>query len=485
MALKLNIIFFIAALLLLGIFLFALPPDPDAPRYENRSMAGPPVFDAGEVFSGKFTDDLEAFLLDRIAYRTGFLAFSSIMEDVYGVRIGGAIRADIDHGDLGSGMVADPNAVYREPPSPGTPGAADGSGGAGATDGSGGAGAADGSGGAGAADGSGGAGAADGSGANGAGAAGGFPGAAGGEGADEPQTPGAAGVYPNGHVNPKLPFGVDTNYHPDAVMYSDFYVDTTSVSRYVEVLNEYRQNLPESVRIYCLLVPTQVEFLHERYNTNGSRQILAVQRIYDMLDSGITPVDAYNWIAGHVADEYLYFRTDHHWTAVGAYYAYLAFAQAAGFAPVTIDNYIECAFPDYIGTFGRSTQNKTVLEHPDTLYYYQLDNGTVFTQGFFYIPEDMDDLDYKLFMNGDHPIIDYTSSNENGKTLVVIKESYANAFIPWVSPSYERVIVIDPRLFEGKVSEYLQNPAGVDLLFLTSAFTPSLPAFVENVAKVR
>ena len=102
-----------------------------------------------------------------------------------------------------------------------------------------------------------------------------------------------------------------------------------------------------------------------------------------------------------------------------------------------------------------------------------------------YIPEDMKNLDYIVFMGGDHHLLDYTSSNKNGKTLMVIKDSYANAFIPWVSPNYERIIIIDPRLFGGSVSEYLEDIEDVDLLFMTSAFTPSLPAYVERVAEIK
>ena len=459
MAFKINIILFIAALLLLGVFLFVLPSDPDAPRYENRSMTRSPVLSTEDVFSGKYTNDLEAFLLDSIAYRTKFLTFSSVLEDVYGVHIGGAIRVDIGHDDLGSGMIADPDIVYREPPELGksdaagvTPGGADGLTDAmddvtDETDGA--------------------------------------HGAESSTGNEKPQTPVTEKGPSNGHVDPKEPFGVDINYNPDAVMYGDFYIDSSSVSRYIDVLNEYRRDLPQTVHMYSLLVPTHVEFLHEKYNTNGVKQISVVRSIYDKLDSGFVTVDAYNWIAAHASSEYLYFRTDHHWTAVGAYYAYLAFAEAAKIAPITIDNYIEYSFPDYMGTYGQASQNRTVLGYPDTLYYYRLDNGTTFSQSLFYIPEDINNLNYMIFMGGDHAVLDYTSTNENGKTLMIIKDSYANAFIPWVSPNYERIIVIDPRQFEGSVSKYLEGFEEIDLLILTSAFTPSLPAFVEQIAEIK
>ena len=112
---KFNVIVLIAALVLLGVFLFAIAPDPDSSRYENRSMAGRPQLSAGSFFSGKYPNDLEAYLSDNIAFRTKFLSFSSKLENIYGVRMGGATVATIDDGDLGVGMIANPDEAYIDP----------------------------------------------------------------------------------------------------------------------------------------------------------------------------------------------------------------------------------------------------------------------------------------------------------------------------------------------------------------------------------
>jgi len=122
------------------------------------------------------------------------------------------------------------------------------------------------------------------------------------------------------------------------------------------------------------------------------------------------------------------------------------------------------------------------LENPDTLYYYQINDGTTYSASFFLIPEDMDDLGYIVFMGGDHPVLDYTSSNENGKMLIIIKDSIANALIPWVSPHYERIVVLDPRIYEGSLSVFLDDTMETDVLFVNSSLTPSLQGFVEMLA---
>ena len=424
MASKLNTILFTITLLALGVFLFVFPSDSDASQYENRAMADMPDLNFEDIISGRYSNDFESFLSDSIAFRTRFLAFSASLENVYGLRMGGAIRVDIGHDDLGVGMVANPDIVYRPPPEQKPPATV------------------------------------------------------------KPPEAGTEPVIPENRVNPAKPFSIDLNYNPNAIMYGDFYVDGANVSRYVGVLNDYRKDLPENTRVFCLLVPTHVEFLHERYSTNAARQLPVVQMIYNSLDNDIIPVDAYGKLAERAENEYLYFRTDHHWTALGAYYAYLAFAEAAGFDPVTIENYEEHFFPDYIGSYGTGA-DRIIRDHPDTLYYYRIDDGTTFSQNMFFIPVNLNLLSYALFMGGDHAVLDFESSNKNGKTLIIVKDSYANAFIPWVSPSYERIVVMDPRQFKGKVSDYTKNSTEVDLLFLNSAFTPSLASYVDLIAEIK
>ena len=269
---KTNIIVFIAALITLGIFVFVIPPDPDASRYENRLMAELPQLNTESILNGEYPTNLEKYFLDNIAFRTKFLAFSSFVENMHGVRLGGATVAKVDQNDLGIGMIPDPEQVYVDPFLPK------------------------------------------------------FPGTEHSEtsldsGANSTTAPPAGDNTPiiqNNRVNPDKPFSIDLRYNPNAVVYGDFYVDPDSISMYVKILNEYRRSLPESVNIYCLLAPTKVEFMDEKYKANSSNQDTTIKNIYSRLDSGIVTVDAYSRISDHAKNEYLYFRTDHHWTALGA-----------------------------------------------------------------------------------------------------------------------------------------------------------------------
>jgi len=280
-------------------------------------------------------------------------------------------------------------------------------------------------------------------------------------------------------------FGVDI-HDSGVVFHGSFYVNGTSTAGYIDALDTYRRNLPETARVFCLLAPSYVEFLDERYSAGVAGQKAPIEHIYKRVeDKGVIPVDAYSKLAAHVKNEYLYFRTDTHWTTIGAYYAYLAFAEAAGFDPVTIDNYLEFAIPGFLGMYVSETPGRAVLNSPDTLYYYMINDGTTFSRSLFVLPGESGELSYRVFLGGDEALIDFTSSNKNGKTLVVIKESYANAFIPWAAPHYERIVVVDPRHYTGSISKYLGDCSDIDFLFLSTANTPSYPWYVDKMARVR
>jgi hypothetical protein len=262
-------------------------------------------------------------------------------------------------------------------------------------------------------------------------------------------------------------------------------VSPDNIARYAAVLNRLQDALPGR-RVISAVIPTAFPlYAPEAYMQDSRDQRRAIGDLNDaLLDPRIVTADAFAALYAH-KDEYLYFRTDHHWTALGAYYAYLSFAEAAGFAPIGIENYIEHAIHGFLGSYGRGTQNRTVRDHPDTLYYYELVNGITFSRSMFVIPQDLSRLSYRVFLGGDHAMLDFTSSNQNGRTLVMVKDSFANALIPWVAPHYERIIIIDPRQYGGSVTRLLGNFEHADLLFMNYVAATAMADFIETINNVR
>ena len=89
-----------------------------------------------------------------------------------------------------------------------------------------------------------------------------------------------------------------------------------------------------------------------------------------MLDPSVRQVPVYDELVRHNA-EYLYYNTDHHWTALGAYYAYRQFAQVKGITPHELSDYTEQVYPGFLGTFySYSNQSEALKNNPDTVYAY-------------------------------------------------------------------------------------------------------------------
>jgi len=286
------------------------------------------------------------------------------------------------------------------------------------------------------------------------------------------------------NVNTNRPFSVDIHFNESAVFYLRYTENQELATRYAQVLNAYMEVLPGNVRMFSLVSPVKVEFMGERYSSVNSSQIGTIRYINTLLNNEIIPVDAHRYLSEH-SDEYIFFRTDHHWTAFGAYCAYLAFTEAAGLEPITIDNYIENAIKGFIGSLAVGTRNRTILSHPDTVYFYTLNNGTEFSISMHTIPSDLSTLSYRIFLGGDRDYYSFNSSNKNGRTLVVVKDSFANAMIPWLAPHYETIVVIDPRQFTGSVSQILKEYDDIDLLFVNYIPATTMSDLIEQTYNAR
>ncbi len=265
---------------------------------------------------------------------------------------------------------------------------------------------------------------------------------------------------------------------------------------YAENINAYHEVFGDSVRVFSMVVPTSAEFyLPEKYQGLSNSEWDAIQGIYSHLADGVTGVDAYSAIAAHT-DEYLYFNTDHHWTGRGAYYAYTAFAKAAGFQPLNIQtDYTIKKIDNFLGSLYRQTQDSKMRERGDFVEYfipaveasalitfkdqpYTKSNWTVWAEGV------SGGNGYLVFLCGDAPMIQIDTGVHNGKSIVIVKESYGNAFAPFLIPHYEHIYVVDERHFQTSLVAFIEQNGVNDLLFLNNAFSAMTAYHVHNLQKL-
>ncbi|MBM6717021.1 hypothetical protein H6B15_10180 [Gemmiger formicilis] len=174
-------------------------------------------------------------------------------------------------------------------------------------------------------------------------------------------------------------------------------------------------------------------------------------------------------------EQYLYYKTDHHWTTQGAYLAYEQFCQLKGLSPFDTNAYQAESVPGFYGTHYSATRRWNV--QPDTITYYPLDNPmTIFDIGAEteYTPRTTESMintekfgtrdKYAAFLDGNNG---YSVIEGNGEgSILVLKDSYANCFVPFLTANYEKIGVVDLRNFSYGLDSTIESEGYDQILIL-------------------
>ncbi|MCC8160288.1 MAG: hypothetical protein LIO53_03055 [Oscillospiraceae bacterium] len=258
---------------------------------------------------------------------------------------------------------------------------------------------------------------------------------------------------------------------------------------YTEMLNHYAEKLPEDIELFNMIIPTQLEFKEPIYKNLQDSQKDAIDAIYAGLDERVTAVDAYSALEEH-KDEYIYLRTDHHWTPLGAYYAYRAFISAEGGKAVDKDDFESGAIQNFLGYLYDRVNSSDFEAEPDVIEWYDVDPDEHITTVMHGLDDDGNPTTYKgtmydhtkanysFFFGSDHPIVEMTNEdNIGGKTIVLLKESYSNALAPWLIKSYYKVILVDPRIYKGDFEDVLDDYSPDEVMIVNYIFTTNFPDY--------
>ena len=288
------------------------------------------------------------------------------------------------------------------------------------------------------------------------------------------------------------------------IVYSNEEIET----KYAEAVNALAEALGPDVKTYSLVTPNSTQFYGPESVRSGSNdQKAMIEYVYSKLDSSITTVDAYSKLRSHV-DEYIYFRTDHHWTQLGAYYAYTAFCEAAGLDAVPLDEFetgqVTCS------TTGATTFLGTLYNHvaeanaglaaamaanPDTATYYMpivktnavayqtIVNGELYGayEGVTTVAKTVaDSYLYMAYLCGDQAIEIIETDVDNDKVCMVLKESYGNSFVPFLTSHYSKIVVVDPRYHNTDKYAALYLPELAELTGVTDLIVINYPFIPVN-----
>ncbi len=454
-----NVGVFIAVVVVMGLAAIFLPK-PTVSEYEKRELEKLPEFSLESLFSGEYTEKLDLFFADTFPAREKFVELASKTEDVRGLRIDDVKIHESGNNPTTVEPVAPTEPVkpeepkVEETPSVTTPEATK---------------------------------------------------------PEEmnPSTEEKPEEIPPEETTPPAATTedeVEGEQRGSVFIYKDmalpmFGGNKYACQRYATALGKYEEILGGTVDIYNLVIPSSIEFyLPQKYKNKGitADEKENIDYIYSLMDEGIKTVDAYSSMKKAAdAGDYIYFRTDHHWTVRGAYAAYEAFCKEAGFEPVSLDNMEKHVIENFVGTLYGQTQDSVLRENPDYVEYFI---PPVQTETYRYVKNQPytpyastiwadyatgGGNTYSVFLHGDLPLTHIKTNANTGRKIVVVKESFGNAFSPFLISHYDEVFVVDQRYFQLSLIEFIQQNGVTDLLFINNIFAANTDIRIAEIERIK
>ena len=233
---------------------------------------------------------------------------------------------------------------------------------------------------------------------------------------------------------------------------------------------------------YIAIVPNAVSVLADKLPTNAPvyDQNIYIDNLEKELGSDLKFIDLRKSLTAH-KKEYIFYKTDHHWTTLGAWYGYQKIAKEMGLKNGLQTKYevlnVTSAFQGTLsatsgyGTYTYDTIS-TYIDKEDklsTLVYYVEEQEKEPT---LYKEEALKNRDkYQVFLGGNHPLVEIDTNADSKKTLLIFKDSYANCVIPFLAHDYKKIVVVDPRYYYGDLKELMSSKKINEVLYLYNADT--------------
>ena len=255
-------------------------------------------------------------------------------------------------------------------------------------------------------------------------------------------------------------------------------IDMDSVENNLNGIREFAQR-HKDVNTVMTLVPNAAYILEQLTPANApvrdqSQDISLVENnVGDVLNF----IDLTDTMSSH-RDEPIYYKTDHHWTTLGARYAFETLYSALGIVPAQ-DYTIYPVSYTFSGTLASRSGYDRSQDTIDIYVPQDMDTECVVNYveegektASMYESSALDQKDqYEVFFGGNHSRIDITTPVEENKNLLIFKDSCANCFIPFLQPYFRSIIVVDPRYYYDDVDRLVTDNSITDILFLYNVDT--------------
>ena len=266
-------------------------------------------------------------------------------------------------------------------------------------------------------------------------------------------------------------------------------IDEKQLKKNIESIKKFIEKYNDE-NIKFALIPNSFEVLSEKlpYGLKLYSQSDLINDVYEAYSNydNVEALDIIDLLNSH-DEEYIYYKTDHHWTTLGAYYAYVEYMKSVDKPYVDINDLEPNEVDGFLGTY--FSKAKKFNSEFDRITYYDVDiekmtfGGNEYTDVYNYEKFDTRDK-YAAFLYGNNDLTIITNKDaankENKSRVLVIKDSFGNSFVPFLTYSYDEVYVLDLRSNSQKVSEIMAMHDFDDILIMYSVNN-----FIDDINIIR
>lgn len=256
--------------------------------------------------------------------------------------------------------------------------------------------------------------------------------------------------------------------------YTEKEFDPQQISKNLQALEKFVGKAKQNADVHVMMVPTKSWVLREKLPAFAPHY--KEQKFYDALQQKLEKEDvliSVEPVLDAHKEEEIYYRTDHHWTTLGAWYAYEQYTKAVGgdLQRAQGKKKFRCISKDFYGTtyakinYARQADKIEIYEPADKLrVVYNMGERKTKTLYDFSFLKTADQ--YSVFTGGNQAVLEITGGIKNGKTLLLIKDSFANSILPFLAEDYEKLVVVDLRQLNVSGDRLLEMFSPTDILIL-------------------
>lgn len=247
------------------------------------------------------------------------------------------------------------------------------------------------------------------------------------------------------------------------------------INKNIEAINDFAKKHSE-IETYFFNIPAAISILDDKLPNNAPiiDQKSYIDNFEDSLHDNITFIDCYDTLKEH-KDEYIYYKTDHHWTSLGAYYAFLEFANHKNMDIVEYEEkIITNAFEGTLTSIGGYNPKEL-----DEIKIYIPKSDDEFVVNYVEEQEKSTSLycsdylglkdKYSVFLGGNHPLVRINTTVNNNERLLIIKDSYANEFVQFLTPYYRDIVMVDPRYYYDDINKLIKDEKITEIMYMYNA----------------